>query len=167
MKIVFVLAIVAIAAAVPRTKRAAYELPDGAELLVGSVKTSFTCPAKNGYFADVDNACLLFHVCNVVTKDDGSTEVGQWTFLCGNQTVFNQLSLTCSFPEESIPCQSAPDFFYINDNLGRVDAPLHSEDDLQRAAPLIPGFPQQQQYAASNRNEVKVAPPRGLRKYKK
>ncbi|KAH7981286.1 hypothetical protein HPB49_022898 [Dermacentor silvarum] len=127
-------------AVISATKRAAYELPDGAELLLGGVKTSFQCPAKNGYFADVDNACLIFHVCNVVPKDDGSTEVQQYSFLCGNQTVFNQLSLTCAFAEEAVPCNNAPDFFYVNDNIGNPTAPFLTEADVQKAAPLIPGF---------------------------
>ncbi|CAN8015425.1 unnamed protein product, partial [Ixodes persulcatus] len=135
-------------------RRAAYELPDGVEFVVGGVQTSFQC-RRSGYFADVDNNCQLFHVCNEVFKDDGSLELQQYSFFCGNQTVFNQLSLTCSFPEESVPCSNAPDFFYINDNLGREDTLLHSDDDLQRAAPLIPGFRQTPYAAASNRIEVK------------
>ncbi|XP_037284456.2 uncharacterized protein LOC119177159 [Rhipicephalus microplus] len=140
MKFLLAFAVMTVALALPRAKRAAYELPDGAELLLGGVKTSFQCPAKNGYFADVDNACLIFHVCNVVPKEDGSTEVQQYSFLCGNQTVFNQLSLTCAFAEEAVPCQNAPDFFYVNDNIGNPTAPFLTEADVQKAAPLIPGF---------------------------
>ncbi|KAL3170040.1 hypothetical protein MRX96_015112 [Rhipicephalus microplus] len=136
-----ILAAVAVAAiALPRSKRAAYELPDGAEFLVGGFRTSFTCPAKNGYFADVDNNCQIFHVCNVVTHADGNTEVQQYSFLCGNQTVFNQLSLTCAFAEEAVPCQNAPDFFYVNDNIGVETAPFLTDNDVQRAAQLIPSY---------------------------
>ncbi|KAH8019860.1 hypothetical protein HPB51_022961 [Rhipicephalus microplus] len=141
-----------------RTRRAAYELPDGVEFVVGGVQTTFQCE-RSGYFADVSNNCQLFHICNEIYKEDGSVELQQYSFFCGNQTVFNQLSLTCAHPEESVPCQNAPDFFYINDNIGRLDAPAHTEDDLQRAAPLVPGFQQQQSFAAaSNRLETKVNP---------
>ncbi|KAH6948424.1 hypothetical protein HPB50_024365 [Hyalomma asiaticum] len=141
MKAFIVLAAVAVAAiALPRSKRAAYELPDGAEFLVGGFRTSFTCPAKNGYFADVDNNCQIFHVCNVVTHADGNTEVQQYSFLCGNQTVFNQMSLTCAFAEEAVPCQNAPDFFYVNDNIGVETAPFLTDNDVQRAAQLIPSY---------------------------
>ncbi|XP_070385689.1 U-scoloptoxin(01)-Cw1a-like isoform X1 [Dermacentor albipictus] len=135
-------ALVAVAVALPRSKRAAYELPDGVEFLVGSVKTSFTCPAKNGYYADVDNACQIFHVCNVVPKDDGSTEVQQYSFLCGNQTVFNQFSLTCSLPEDAVPCGSSADFFYLNDRIGQEKVNLHDDADLQRAVQVIPRYQQ-------------------------
>ncbi|EEC00993.1 cuticular protein, putative [Ixodes scapularis] len=152
MKLVVTLTVIALAAASPRSKRAAYELPDGAELLVGSVKTSFTCPAKNGYFADVDNNCQIFHVCNVVPKDDGSAEVQQYSFLCGNQTVFSQLSLTCAFAEEAVPCTNAPDFFYLNDNIGVENTPFLSDADVQKAAQLIPGF----KAAASSLSNVVV-----------
>ncbi|CAN7938595.1 unnamed protein product [Ixodes hexagonus] len=141
-----------------QTKRAAYDLPDGAELLVGSVKTSFTCPAKNGYFADVDNSCQIFHVCNVVPKDDGSTEVQQFSFLCGNQTVFNQLSLTCAFAEEAVPCNNAQDFFYVNDNIGVETAPFLTDADVQKAAQLIPGY---KAAGSSQFNVVAPAPGRG------
>ncbi|KAH7981289.1 hypothetical protein HPB49_022901 [Dermacentor silvarum] len=135
-------ALAAVAVALPRSKRAAYELPDGVEFLVGSVKTSFTCPAKNGYYADVDNACQIFHVCNVVPKDDGSTEVQQYSFLCGNQTVFNQFSLTCSLPEDAVPCGSSADFFYLNDRIGQEKVNLHDDADLQRAVQVIPRYQQ-------------------------
>ncbi|XP_064487303.1 U-scoloptoxin(01)-Cw1a-like [Ornithodoros turicata] len=139
MKVLIVLAAVAVAFALPRAKRAAYELPDGVEFIVGSVKTSFQCPARNGYFADVDNNCLLFHVCNVATHPDGNTEVQQYSFFCGNQTVFNQATLTCAHPEESVPCASSQDFFYVNDNLGVENAPFLTDNDLQRAYSLYPG----------------------------
>ncbi|XP_037571013.2 uncharacterized protein LOC119453061 [Dermacentor silvarum] len=163
MKIYIILAFMAVAQAAKvqtRNRRAAYELPDGVEFVVGGVQTTFQCE-RSGYFADVSNNCQLFHICNEIYKEDGSVEMQQYSFFCGNQTVFNQLSLTCAHPEESVPCQNAPDFFYINDNIGRIGTPVHTEDDLQRAAPLVPGFQQQQQQqfaAASNRHETKVSP---------
>lgn len=106
------------------------------------MKTSFTCPAKNGYYADVDNDCLVFHVCNVIPKDDGSLDVEQHSFICGNQTMFDQLSMTCSFPENAVSCKSAPDFYYLNERLGEEKALFHDDSDIQRAYPLIPRFRQ-------------------------
>ncbi|XP_064487306.1 U-scoloptoxin(01)-Cw1a-like [Ornithodoros turicata] len=161
MKVFLLLASIAVAVAVSksRSKRQAYELPDGVEFVVGGIQTRFQCQ-RGGYFADVDNNCQIFHICNEVFNADGSYEIKQYSFFCGNQTIFNQLSLTCAFPEESVPCANAQDFFYINDNIGRENTPLHTEDDLARAAPLIPGFQQPQQQfaaAASERKEQKVA----------
>lgn len=49
----------------------AYDLPDGAELIVGPIKTTFKCPEKYGYWADVDNDCKIFHICHPVDYPDG------------------------------------------------------------------------------------------------
>ncbi|XP_064467599.1 uncharacterized protein LOC135378472 [Ornithodoros turicata] len=135
-------ALAAAVVALPRAKRAAYELPDGVEFLVGSVKTSFQCPVRNRYFADVDNNCQIFHVCSTIPKEDGSVEVQQYSFLCGNQTVFNQFSLTCSLPEDSVPCRSSQDFFYLNERIGQEKVAIHDVGDIQRAVPLIPRYQQ-------------------------
>ncbi|XP_035219389.1 U-scoloptoxin(01)-Cw1a-like, partial [Stegodyphus dumicola] len=93
-----------------RAKREAYALPDGADLLVGPVKTTFSC-FNDGYYADVDNNCQIFHVCHSIETEDGSRETQQWSFLCGNQTVFNQLTLSCADPDDVVPCAQAPEFF--------------------------------------------------------
>lgn len=53
-------------------RRAAYALPDGVEFYVGEIRTTFTCPG-NGYFADTDNNCQLFHICLTNTMPDGTT----------------------------------------------------------------------------------------------
>lgn len=64
----------------------------------------------------------------------------QWSFMCGNQTVFNQFSFTCSYPEDAVPCASARDFFYLNANLGAgPNVPFHNEQDVARAAAVTPG----------------------------
>ncbi|XP_015921529.1 uncharacterized protein [Parasteatoda tepidariorum] len=152
MKVIVFCVLIAVAAAAvskSRTKREAFELPDGADLLVGSVKTSFACPqGSEGYYADIENNCQIFHVCHTNVQEDGSSETTQFSFLCGNQTMFNQLSFTCGMPEDSVPCQDAASFFYLNDNLrsGDPKALFLDDQDIQRAAPLI------QNYAARNLN---------------
>uniref|UniRef100_A0A4Q8K6M6 U83-Liphistoxin-Lth1a_1 n=1 Tax=Liphistius thaleban TaxID=1905330 RepID=A0A4Q8K6M6_9ARAC len=138
--LVVVLCGLTLAAAASRSKRAAYELPDGAELLVGPIRTAFAC-SSDGYYADVENNCQIFHVCHTVPHDDGSSETQQWSFLCGNQTVFNQLTFSCAYPEEAVPCPNARDFYYLNQNLGAgPNVPFLTEQDVARAAPLIPGL---------------------------
>jgi len=116
----------------------AYDLPDGAELIVGQIKTTFKCPEQYGYFADVDNECKIFHICHPVDFPDGRHELFQYSFFCGNQTVFNQLSFTCAWPEEAVNCQNAPEFFYLNDRLGVKDAKFLTDDDVERARKYIP-----------------------------
>ncbi|CAL1290734.1 unnamed protein product [Larinioides sclopetarius] len=134
--------------AASRSKRAAYELPDSAELIVGAIRTSFIC-SNDGYYADVDNNCQIFHVCHTVVNMDGSSEMLQWSFFCGNQTVFNQFSFTCSYPEDAVPCGSARDFYYLNANLGAgPNVPFHNEQDVARAAAVTPGRSSQPVYVA-------------------
>ena len=58
----------------------------------------------------------------------------QYTFACGNQTVFNQFSLTCDYEEDAVPCAQSSQFYYLNDLIGQEDAKLHSEQDIERAA---------------------------------
>ncbi|XP_035224909.1 uncharacterized protein LOC118197504 [Stegodyphus dumicola] len=121
-----------------RGKREAFALPDSADILVGPVKTTFSC-FYDGYYADVDNECQIFHVCHTVESEDGSRNIQQWSFLCGNQTIFNQLTLSCSDPEDAVPCSEATNFYSINDRINAEDTELNflDEEDIQRAAPLL------------------------------
>ncbi|XP_022248989.1 uncharacterized protein LOC111087256 [Limulus polyphemus] len=133
--IILVACSIAAVTALHRYKRRAYELPDGAELLVGNIRTTFSCPG-DGYYADVDNDCKIFHVCHTVTHANGPSEVQQWSFLCGNLTFFNQLTLTCGFADEVVPCVNSTYFFYVNDNIGLKDTLFLTEQDIEKAVPL-------------------------------
>lgn len=159
MKIVLLMVLLSASAVLgaPRRRREAYVLPDGAELLVGSLKTTFKC-AEDGYFADVDNDCKIFHVCHN-TEEEG-TYAQHFSFLCGNQTIFNQLSFTCAHPEEAVPCESAKNFFYLNENIGDPKVEFLSDNDLEQAAPLIPAFGQRVLEGAASvvKAAAKVAP---------
>ena len=44
-----------------------------------------------GYYADVANDCQLFHVCYPVAYPDGQEEIMKWSFICPNQTIFDQV----------------------------------------------------------------------------
>jgi len=116
----------------------AYELPDGADLIVGNIRTTFKCPEQYGYFADVDNECKIFHICHPVDYPDGKHELFTYSFFCGNQTVFNQLSFTCAYPEESVACANSPEFFYLNERLGQPNVHFLTEDDVEKAKKYIP-----------------------------
>jgi len=125
---------------ISRTKRQTYELPDGSELILGSpYRSSFTC-AEDGYYADVDNNCQIFHVCHTAVDPEGKATMQQWSFFCGNQTVFNQLTLTCAFEEESIPCASASSFFYLNQKIGQPNVFFHDDNDIAQGYALYPSY---------------------------
>lgn len=77
---------------------------------------------------------LLFQL---TERADGSgADLRQYSFMCGNQTIFNQFSMTCATREESLPCEYAPEFFELNKRVqeGRPDVLLHTEDDIIRLA---------------------------------
>lgn len=89
-------------------RRAAYDLPAGAEEIVGEITRTFSCEGlKYGYYADVDNDCKLYHLCHPQELPGGRVHMGHYTFLCSNTTVFNQLTMSCASPEIAIPCESA------------------------------------------------------------
>ncbi|XP_076357844.1 uncharacterized protein LOC143250766 isoform X2 [Tachypleus tridentatus] len=125
---------IAAVTALPRYKRRAYELPAGADLLVGNIQTTFSCPG-DGYYADVDNDCKVYHLCHTVTHANAKSEVQQWSFMCGNLTVFNQLTLTCSSPEDVPPCSK--DVLNLNDNIGLEDN--LTEQGTEKTGPLLGG----------------------------
>uniref|UniRef100_A0A1B0CP11 Chitin-binding type-2 domain-containing protein n=2 Tax=Lutzomyia longipalpis TaxID=7200 RepID=A0A1B0CP11_LUTLO len=58
-------------------------------VLPGIPKTTFNCKSVgNGYFADLDTECQVFHIC-----DDGR----KISFLCPNGTIFRQTDLICDW----------------------------------------------------------------------
>lgn len=53
--------------------------------------------------------------------------------------VFNQLTFTCTYPEDAVPCTHAQDFYYLNSHIEAADPEVHflDEQDIERAAPLV------------------------------
>ena len=101
-----------------------YQFAADTELFLSSpLQTSFSCEGlPYGYYADVDNNCEVFHVCLPIQDEVGNTlETAQYSFICGNQTVFSQDSLTCAHPEEAVPCAEARSLYdVVNAEFGRV-----------------------------------------------
>ncbi|KAK7024222.1 hypothetical protein SK128_004556 [Halocaridina rubra] len=97
-------------------------LPSGASLLLGSIDTSFTCADRPyGYYADEDNSCRVFHVCNPALFSDGEIQTYQYSFMCGEGTVFDQNEMTCKMDFEATPCQEASNYYYRNEQFGRPE----------------------------------------------
>ena len=66
-----------------------------------NIVDEFTCDGRSyGYYADVANDCQLFHVCYPVAYPDGQEEMLKWSFICPNQTIFDQVSFIC--PNQTI-----------------------------------------------------------------
>lgn len=46
--------------------------------------------------------------------------------------MFNQFSLTCGFADESVPCNQSPDFYYLNERIGKQTEQLHTDEDVTK-----------------------------------
>merc|ERR1711872_680706 len=69
-------------------------LPSGASVLLGSISSQFSCLGlPYGYYADEDNSCRVFHVCNPLSNANEGVETYQYSFMCGEGTQFDQRQL--------------------------------------------------------------------------
>ena len=122
--IIALAALVAVASA-----RMGYQLPSGSEFLLRStLQTTFTCDElPYGYYADMDNDCQLFHVCLPVADDIGAVvETAHFTFVCGNQTVFSQETLTCVHEADAFPCAESRSLYDLaNADFGKIPEELN------------------------------------------
>nr|WBW70070.1 venom protein [Lampona murina] len=77
--------------------------------------TSFSCQGRAyGYYADPEVDCQVFHIC------PGAYGSTKFSFLCPNQTVFNQAYLVCDHPY-NVDCSTADGLYSVNDNFFAVD----------------------------------------------
>lgn len=78
-------------------------LPSNATSIRSDISDSFHCDGRDyGYYADVDNDCQIFHVCLPVTYADGRNQTFRWSFICPEETVFNQVSFVLTSQVESV-----------------------------------------------------------------
>eukprot|EP00095_Tigriopus_kingsejongensis_P007124 snap_masked-scaffold1097_size63051-processed-gene-0.10 protein:Tk07124 transcript:snap_masked-scaffold1097_size63051-processed-gene-0.10-mRNA-1 annotation:"cuticle protein" len=102
----------------------AYNLPaDGETLLAQALSLSFSCDSREyGYYADVSNNCQIFHICLPIEDDAGSIiETAQWSFICGNGTIFDQQSLSCNYETDSVPCDQAESLYNLIE-FGKIES---------------------------------------------
>ncbi|XP_071512441.1 U-scoloptoxin(01)-Cw1a-like [Panulirus ornatus] len=99
-----------------------FDLPSNATLLLGDIQTGFDCADRPyGYYADEANYCAIYHVCLPYINFD-QIVTRQFSFMCGEGTVFDQERLVCDFPEGAISCdQSSSSYRRVNEFFGRLD----------------------------------------------
>lgn len=111
-------------AAVTLAQYGAYHFPIDYEfILQAPLVTSFSCEGRPyGYYADQENNCQIFHVCFPEVNDLGETvRYHQWSFICGNATIFSQQSLSCTSPEDAFPCDQADTLYeLVNSEFGVI-----------------------------------------------
>ncbi|XP_073981145.1 uncharacterized protein [Rhodnius prolixus] len=99
-----------------------FTLPDNATSIRENIDTTFRCTDRSyGYYADTENDCQLFHVCLPVVLPKQRVEMFMWSFICPQETMFNQERFTCARPEDSIPCHESFRFYNLNDKFGQPE----------------------------------------------
>ncbi|CAH1997770.1 unnamed protein product [Acanthoscelides obtectus] len=107
-------------------------LPSNATAIRNDITDSFQCEGRDyGYYADVDNDCQLFHVCLPVTYADGRNQTFRWSFICPEETVFNQEMFTCTRADEAIDCQESPRFYELNRKFGSQEEDVGEQQEQQ------------------------------------
>ncbi|XP_030756828.1 U-scoloptoxin(01)-Cw1a-like [Sitophilus oryzae] len=97
-------------------------LPSNATSIRSEISDSFSCEGRDyGYYADVENDCQLFHVCLPMRYQDGRSQMFRWSFICPEETIFNQEIFTCTRSDESIDCVESPRFYDLNRNFGNAE----------------------------------------------
>uniref|UniRef100_A0A336MUW2 CSON001644 protein n=1 Tax=Culicoides sonorensis TaxID=179676 RepID=A0A336MUW2_CULSO len=100
-----------------KSNKSMLDLPANATAIRENISDGFSCKNKsNGYYADPQNDCQIFHVCHNV--DYGMTRRGRkmmvyrWSFICPEETVFDQNQYTCvRKTESSIECPESPQYY--------------------------------------------------------
>ncbi|XP_064083186.1 uncharacterized protein LOC135199241 [Macrobrachium nipponense] len=100
-------------------------LPDNATLIRPNIVDNFKCEGRDyGYYGDVDNECQIFHVClplqQLYPLNFTSPITYTFSFICPDQTIFSQDAMVCAWESEALPCNFAPDLYWMNKNFFRL-----------------------------------------------
>lgn len=109
------------------TEQLQASLIDNATLIRADILGGFDCMQKTyGYYADTNNGCQIFHVCvpmmQLFPKLYTAADVMQFSFICPEFTIFTQDAMVCAWERSAIPCEVAPELYYLNDNFFIIDS---------------------------------------------
>ncbi|XP_013793541.1 basic proline-rich protein-like, partial [Limulus polyphemus] len=96
-------------------------LPSWASLLIYPIDITFSCFGRPyGFYADIKNQCKIYHVCKPVTDAAGNVmRYLRYSFVCPNQTVFDQRGLVCTHAHLAVQCSTSHKYLYVNENFGK------------------------------------------------
>ncbi|KAK8772329.1 hypothetical protein V5799_024427 [Amblyomma americanum] len=118
-------------------------------------EAGFSCEGRIfGYYGDPSN-CSLFHYCEPFADPENNQFVLHAAYLCPNETVFNQLSLTCAYAHEALPCRRAPEYYYINSHVVPADSGAAQETQHgSHSASCVDSPGDAQQYDSKEREKA-------------
>ncbi|KAG6444327.1 uncharacterized protein LOC115439799 [Manduca sexta] len=104
-----------------QTKADTLNLPANASSIRENITDTFSCENRTyGYYADVDNDCQVFHICLPTQLPSGRAVTYRYSFICPNETVFNQEVMVCTRPIDAIDCEDSPLYYDLNQEIGKV-----------------------------------------------
>jgi len=96
--------------------------------------TSFACVGRiDGYYADVETRCQVFHICTSLPVGDPIKN----SFLCPNGTIFNQETFACQWWPD-VECESSSNFYNLNENIGKVPESSNTNSKVVSAPAAAP-----------------------------
>ena len=84
---------------------------------MGAKKIFNIDPCHQGYYADPEADCQLYHVCS----DSGDGIFVTYNFLCPNGTIFNQEEFVCDW-WFNVDCSKAEDLYFLNIEVAEENA---------------------------------------------
>ncbi|KAM3955610.1 uncharacterized protein ACR2FA_010477 [Aphomia sociella] len=117
-----------------QTQSDSLNLPANATSIRENITDTFSCENRTyGYYADVDNDCQVFHVCLPSQTPSGRNVTYRWSFICPNETIFNQEVLVCTWPRDAIPCEDSPMYYDINMEFGKVSNDTKDKESIEES----------------------------------
>ncbi len=82
----------------------------------------------------------MFHICHSNAPPGRKAKITQNTMACGLEQRFDQSKLSCNHIDDAIPCESSPQFFYLNERIGDPTAQFLGEQDIDKARNARPDY---------------------------
>ncbi|RWS08128.1 uncharacterized protein B4U79_13735, partial [Dinothrombium tinctorium] len=88
-------------------------LTSGADQVLNfKIDTTFSCQNKKyGYYADINNRCKVYHICNEVTYPSGVKYFEKTSFYCPLGTRFDQQKVSCVNEADAIECSHSEHYY--------------------------------------------------------
>ncbi|XP_068204620.1 uncharacterized protein [Palaemon carinicauda] len=104
------------------------------------INPGFSCEGRlYGFYADVDNYCRAYHVCQPVKDETGTVvETAHYTFMCGLDPVFYQQLILCGHRDEAFPYANAASIYEdTNLQLRQEIEATENEAKLEKAVQAV------------------------------
>ncbi|CAH0717044.1 unnamed protein product, partial [Brenthis ino] len=142
---------------VNQTAAESLNLPANATSIRENITDTFSCENRTyGYYADVDNECQIFHVCLPSQMPSGRNVTYRWSFICPQETIFNQEVLVCTRERDSIPCEDSPNYYDLNMEIGKIVEPDINKEEIETNKKETENIPVKKENRQTNRKKQNI-----------